>query len=755
MVTLAKPDYAHILRHMNGAIRTLEMYPPGHPATLKATEKPFHALQEIFKTTDFLTISQVKDRIIVNGTSIEGASLPERMLEEFKNENINSLTITKTINQEGLGKFLSFFIKPLEKDAKPENLQDFLKRNQISSIQIDQLRYELVSENEVVVNTEVLEGADLKAQISAIMKDNPDLLRDILLNKSVEKHAVAQRFGSDVNLHQLSEEIGRQLKDLSDDEVMMLLTSSLEQKLKASEAENQDSTLNEMVDLVHKLLEDREKRKLLPEIKKMLSERGIVKKEHLDFLFEEKWLKSQAVLDELMQMIEKLGTEEVDFERFLFLWQRVISSNDSQIKSYAMDKLLSKLDSENDKTRTLAVSALEKALHHFMQEKMESEFSHLKDQLERRIKDPLLPAGVLECCSRLAKVIFLELIQQHRFKEADTIAAQYAVRLCPDVTTSEEVKKVSQDFVQQVSTDSVITALVSQMKEGVPFHQVKSIEDILEFLDGNRVAEKLLHAFTLDDRVARMSALRVLSKLGKSSVSALFTLLSHPNTLARSKDTALLSDEQWYKVRNTIYVLGNIPDEQSVTILAKLSLDQDPRVRLEVVKALEKIAKPESIDALLGLLQDENQEVRKSTIASLTTLADPRCLEPLFQHLRQNQKDRSITLSAISKIGGNQSIALLLRILWEKDGVVRDLPSRQKDEIKVATLGILAKTASSQWSGEIAEFVRHRRKGLRSLLVKDRVIESAERALRIIKNRSNGHPQEVQSRRTLETQKVD
>jgi hypothetical protein len=545
----------------------------------------------------------------------------------------------------------------------------------------------------------------------------------------------------------LTEEIGKQIKSLSDDEVLSLLASGLEQNLKKPHSEDSASALNEMVDLVHKLLQDREKRKLLPQVKKMLSERGIVEKKHLDFLFEEKWLKSQEVLDELVRMIERLGAEEVDFERFMFLLHRVISSQDTEIKSYAMDKLLSKLDSENSQTRNLAVSALEKASSHFIKEKMEFEFSYIRKQLYGRIKDQFLPAGVLKDCSGLMKTIFFEMIKRGDFEEANKILLEYNDRLSPEVVYPQEVKKIAQDFLHEVSNDSTFAVLTSQMKEGASFQNIKLAEEILESLDKDKAAEKLIDIFTVDDRATRMSALRVLGRLGKSSVSTISALLSNSDTFIRKKESALLVDEHWYKVRNAIYVLGNIPDEESVQALLNIGKDPDIRVRLEVVKALEKIGKPESVDALLILLKDEEEEVRKRTIISLTTLGDKSCLQALMGHFRHNRKDKLITLTAIGKIGGVESVEFLLRLLWEKEGGMKYLAPKQKEEIKIVVLSILGKIGSAEFADEIEKFVRQKGKGLKGvkrLLVKDKVLETAKQTLKMIKSKSDVHPFTVQ-----------
>ncbi len=752
METVTKPDYGLVLKQMNGAIRRLEMYPPGHPATIQAMEKPFSVLREVFKETDHFIISRVEDKIIINGKNIEGTDLLKRFLEEFENENISSLTFTKSLTKEEFGTFLSFFVKPLGKDTHSISLPEFIKRNHIQSIKVDQLKYELVSEDEVVVKAEVVEGADLKAQISNIMRDNPDLVRDIVLNKSVDKKSFAEGFSAETDLSQLTEEIGKHIKSLSDDEVLGLLASSLEQNLKKPESKDSGPALNEVVDLVNKLLQDREKRKLLPQVKKMLTEHGIIEKKHLDFLFDEKWLKSQEVLDELMKMIERLGTEEVDFDKFMFLWQRVISSEEKEIKSYALGKLLSKLDSKNSETRSLSVSVLEKALSHFVQERMEFEFTYVKDRLYEKIKDRHLPVDIMRDYSQLLKIIFLEMIQRQKLREAHDILLEYSARLSPEVDYPEEVKNIAQHFIQEVSDDSTIAILTSQMKEGVPFQNIKLSEEVLESLDKDKVAERLTDIFTLDDRTTRISALRVLSRLGKSSVSALSVLLSNPGTFIRKKETQLLVDAQWYKVRNAIYVLGNIPNGESVLTLSKLSGDPDTRVRREVIKALEKIGRPESVDVLLTFLNDGEDEVRRRAIASLTALGDKSCVEPLMEHLRHNRRDSRITITAIAKIGGVESTEFLLKLLREEEGI-KHLAPKQEDEIKIAVLNILGEIGSSELAYEIEKFVKQRGKGLMNLLVKDKVTEAANRALKMIESR-NKISKSAQEKKSLETKVV-
>jgi Ca2+-binding EF-hand superfamily protein len=645
-----------------------------------------------------------------------------------------------TLTKEELGKFLNFFVKPIEKDAPKKSLIEFLDKSQIGSIQVNELRYELVSDDEVVVKSGVLEGADLKGEISKIVKQDPHLVRDVLLNKPLEQKSCKEKFGTEVNLDELTQGIEQQIKTLTDDEALALLASGLESTLRESDGENRSSTLNQVAGLLNKLLENREREKLLPEVKKMFSGHRVLEDKCLDFVFDERWLKSQAVLEELMEMVGQLGKQEVDLERFMFLLGRVIESEEEKIRLHLVDKLLSNLDSENDETRRLSVSALREILSRVISGKMEVEFVYLRDSLRERIKEERLAADILKDCTELVKMVFIEIIQREDFKEAQKIISEYNTRLSGEVSYPEEVRQIARDFLKEISDKPNLSLLTSRLGEGRPPQDIKVVEEILESLDKEKVAQELVEVFTVDDRATRISSLRILSKLGRSSIGALSDLLSDIGSFTREEGTQLLVDKHWYEVRNAIYVLGNIPDPSSVQVLAKLNSDPDGRVKLEVLRALEKIGTEESVDALLSFLKDADDQVRKNAITTLSAIGNRRCLDSLVDHFHGNRKDKVFTLTAMGKIGGAEVIDLLLKLLSEKEPVIRRLSSREKEEIKITALNILGKIGSAVSSQveitraaeELEKLIAQRKKGIKGLFVKDPVAQRAERVLRMI-----------------------
>lgn len=744
MISTTQIDYAYFLKQLNGVIKTIETYPLGHPLTLPAVDKCYNALKKALEQVDQITVSWLGNRIMVNGDNIEGSQSLKRLLEESVIQNLHSLTFHKELTKNEFAIYLNFFVIPNQKEAAPKSLSEYLEANRIHSIQVDQVRFELVTKDDVVVKSEVLEGVELKNQISQIIRDNPEFVKDIILNRFIRNEGVQEKFGPNMDLKELSAQIKNQVKELSDDDLMNLLISGLEPSPTGLEPRASSSTLNEVLDLVYKILEDRERMKLLPQIKNMLSEHGLIEKKHLDFIFDERWLKSQEVLDELVRMMDKLGTEEVDLKRLMFLWHRVIDTQEPKIKTYAIDMLLSQIDSENSETRGLAIDVVKDGLNQFIQKKMEVEFSYVTGKLLERLKNQLLPTFTLEGCSELLKIGLTELIGRGEFQDALHILVEYNNRQSTEIAYPEGTKELASGFIRDVTDDTTLAYLTGSIKEGVPMVNIKLVEEILESLDKDKVAERLVSIFTVSDRATRMSALRVLNRLGRSSVSAISSFLSNLAVFAREKDRGSLVNDSWYKMRNAIYVLGNIPDDNSMQVLSQLSKDPDIRVRLEVVKVLEKLHRDESVNVLLTFLSDPEDEVRKSAIASLGWLNDERCLTPLIEHFRNSPDDKLTTLIAIGKIGNKEiagegydprTIRFLLALLSEEEAGVKPLPPKQKDEIQIAALSILSRVGDPELADGIEKFIKKKKRGLKGLLTNERLVKAAYRTLKTMKSK--------------------
>ncbi len=90
-------------------------------------------------------------------------------------------------------------------------------------------------------------------------------------------------------------------------------------------------------------------------------------------------------------------------------------------------------------------------------------------------------------------------------------------------------------------------------------------------------------------------------------------------------------DSRWYLVRNVVWILGETKHPRALSFLCRIAAHNDLRVRIEVVKALEKISDPARIELLLALTEDDNEQIRTMVAEELGRIGS----EAAFAGLRR------------------------------------------------------------------------------------------------------------------------
>ena len=135
------------------------------------------------------------------------------------------------------------------------------------------------------------------------------------------------------------------------------------------------------------------------------------------------------------------------------------------------------------------------------------------------------------------------------------------------------------------------------------------------------------------DQKSRDTLVQILVFLGSRIASRLMEILADEGVASKRKllneilsrigMTALptidayLNDDRWYVVRNAIAILGNIRNQDSLAQLTPLLHHDDIRVRRETIRALTKIGGNRAIKILLQTAVAEDQELRRQAILSL------------------------------------------------------------------------------------------------------------------------------------------
>jgi HEAT repeat protein len=149
--------------------------------------------------------------------------------------------------------------------------------------------------------------------------------------------------------------------------------------------------------------------------------------------------------------------------------------------------------------------------------------------------------------------------------------------------------------------------------------------------------------------------------------------------LARDETGILVSrltDRRWYTVRNIVYILGKIGNEQVVDSLASLMRHPESRVRKEVLRAYEILPGNKSKQYLMRFLQDVDSSIRIQAAKSLAQSALLGKVEGATERFLETIgdprfKDRDLyekkeMFDALGRVGGNAILPMMQKIIRQR-----------------------------------------------------------------------------------------
>jgi len=116
--------------------------------------------------------------------------------------------------------------------------------------------------------------------------------------------------------------------------------------------------------------------------------------------------------------------------------------------------------------------------------------------------------------------------------------------------------------------------------------------------------------------------------------------------LTRTGTTALpiiyeyLNDDRWFVVRNAVAILGDIRSQDSLVQLTPLLQHDEIRVRRETIRALTKIGGNRAIKILLQTAESDDHELGRQAILSLGAIRAVDAVPTLLSLLKKSDRSQ-------------------------------------------------------------------------------------------------------------------
>lgn len=186
------------------------------------------------------------------------------------------------------------------------------------------------------------------------------------------------------------------------------------------------------------------------------------------------------------------------------------------------------------------------------------------------------------------------------FRRNDLGPALTALRMAEGISDAQrqELREPITNLLSFCRSEAIIDKLGGMLDASKEFD-----EDVLREYAAHIGGESIHAIITLLARLESIHARRmvnnILIRLGRQNIRAL---------------TDRLKDPTWYVVRNMVYILRNIGDNAVLDDILTVAGHENPRVRLEVVKAMRDFKGDAAVQALKEFFDDEDLTIRLTAV---------------------------------------------------------------------------------------------------------------------------------------------
>lgn len=130
-----------------------------------------------------------------------------------------------------------------------------------------------------------------------------------------------------------------------------------------------------------------------------------------------------------------------------------------------------------------------------------------------------------------------------------------------------------------------------------------------------------------------------------------------------------LDDSRWYVVRNVVYILGKIGQEDVIEKFQRLVNHKEAKVRKELIHTLDGMKDPRARELLKSFLYDPESSLRIMAIRSLANHNYEGALETLIKIIENREfitreiYEKREVFDALGKIGGANMVPNMLKIV--------------------------------------------------------------------------------------------
>ncbi|MBN1211243.1 MAG: HEAT repeat domain-containing protein [candidate division Zixibacteria bacterium] len=692
-------DMAHsLVRELAMACKKVSIYGPGHPVSDKALDKPYFHFGKIFYFKRYINFNIQQGNLYLLNIRLKDTVFNGHIIQFMQLRDINALLFDRDMTRENLTAFVEQFVRRVSPRDPYYQLSRFLEEKGIDTIQVNSPHAFQLFENWKLYRGDVegdfsvkkfcLDqlGEDIRILVSFVEAD-PDYLTE----KFVDFHP-------EIITYLLPEKVAV----IQSDKIRTIL-SELAERVNSEFEEGKKAAAFSMITSIFKLISGHPDRERIVEQLDGVIKQRIIDQGGLDEHQTETGkirISSRNRIDGLLEEYFAPDSEGHDSEEFTDAFYRLLKTGQQGKASEVVCHLMDYMSNADPQYRQKALGILLNITE------------QLKADIDRSLFDSLVNDVVTRLATKRETYEYSEFIWQlfekcrreERFDLMAKLTGNMAMRrqISKGVTIydSMTVKKAFESINRKDIIDQLINTMIKGNHETANY-----IRDVLIAIGSEEIAFALSQIISHPIRQIRQQSLRILAELGKASLRVFSRIIMDDTWFDRDVDRHELPDNKWYVVRNSIFVLGSLRDEEGLVPLRLRIADNDVRVRREIVAALEKISGEEAIDLLILMAEDPVQEIRTSAINAIGIVGNQETTPLLIDIAKRNPADAPRIVAVLGKLGGRDAGTFLTRLLEDPEELSNITGGRiSKDELRLAIIKALGKLGDDKSLSSIKNY---------------------------------------------------
>lgn len=156
-----KRKIAGFFKSLSSALRIMPLYPAAHPMVKSAIEKAYEELSGFLLNFGDLSLDIMDNNVVLYGELLEdSADVAKNIIANIKKFHVQGLLIEKGISLEEMEKFLGLLGQKIDNAEKQGGIKQQISNAQIQHINIVEVRYARITEDEEVARKDGTEKSD-------------------------------------------------------------------------------------------------------------------------------------------------------------------------------------------------------------------------------------------------------------------------------------------------------------------------------------------------------------------------------------------------------------------------------------------------------------------------------------------------------------------------------------------------------------------------------------------------------------------